>query len=304
MNLLNLKYFVDIVTCGSISGAARANLVSQQSVSDHLKKLEQHYGTPLLFRTQPLTLTSAGEILFRRAQDILKQIDQTQTEIRDLTSSTQNFLGLGLTFNDSPPFFGELLRLMHQKCPLAEVRVFDNCIGAAQIPDEAELILSSFPPSQDWKEILLFEDRVAAVVRSDLLDKVFGSSRAAVEQKILETGDLQVLSELPFMRFTPGPAPGVPSSSVSDPEEMNFPNIVMHTGNGMLQNTLVRNGQCATVLVMDYAKRAFHDQSDVLYFPLSGDHNRCNCSIFYRSDKPLSQYASLFISLAHEFFRS
>ena len=302
MNLLDLKYFVDIVACGSICAAARANYVSQQSMSGHLKKLEQYYETPLFFRTQPLTLTAAGDILFRRAQAVLDQLDQTQAEIRALSSSGQNFLGVGLIFNDSPPFLGELLCLMQQKYPLSEVRVFDNCIGAGRIPDEAELILSSFPPSQDWKEILLFEDRVAAVVRSDLLDKVFGNSRAAVEQKMLETGDLQVFSDLPFMHFTPGSAPDVPFSGISDPEDMNFSNIVVHTGNGALQNTLVQNGQCATALVMDYAKRTFHDRSDILYFPLSGDHNRCNCSIFYRPDKPLSQCASAFISLALEFF--
>lgn len=71
MNFLNLAYFHAIARAGSISGAAKEMYISQQSMSAQLKKLEEHFGTPLFYRTTPLTLTPAGARLLHGAEEIL-----------------------------------------------------------------------------------------------------------------------------------------------------------------------------------------------------------------------------------------
>ena len=64
MNFLNIKYFIAIAEEESISAAARKLFVSQQSLSEHLKKLENQIGVPLFNRETPLSLTVAGETYF------------------------------------------------------------------------------------------------------------------------------------------------------------------------------------------------------------------------------------------------
>ena len=298
MNLLNLKYFVDIANHGSVSAAARANIVAQQSMSDHLKKLEQHYGTPLFFRTKPLTLTPAGEILFRAAQDTLNRLEQAAQDIRALQPEQDAALGLGLIYSDIPPFLGDLLAQLHQqKRSEFTICVYSDCIRSTPLPEDVELILSTFPPAPDWEGISLFQDRVAAVVRADLMDKIYGSRRPAVEQALRETGDLTLLAELPFLHFTPdGPTPDVSSA-----ESLHLPNIVLRTGNGELQNSACRNGQCAVTLMVDYARRTFSNRDDVLIFPLYGPRDGVDFCIYHRSGKALSPQASFFIRVAKEF---
>ena len=300
MNLLNLKYFVDIANHGSVSAAARANIIAQQSMSDHLKKLEQHYGTPLFFRTKPLTLTPAGEILFQAAQEVLTRLERAGQEIRALCPEQESVLGLGLIYSDMPPFLGELLAQLHrQKRSDFTVRVHTDCIRTTPFPDDVELILSPFPPAPDWEGISLFEDRVAAVVRADLMDRVYGSRRPAVEQTLQETGDLTLLSELPFLQFTPdGPTP-----DVSSPERLHLPNIVLRTGSGELQNSACRSGQCAITVMADYARRAFSDRDDMLIFPLFGPRDSVEFRVYYRAGKPLSPQASAFLRVAREYLR-
>lgn len=302
MNLLNLKYFVDIVTHGSVSAAARVNIVAQQSVSDHLKKLEQFYGTPLFFRTKPLTLTPAGEILFACAQDVLTRLEQAQREIGSLTSGRRAFLGLGLVYNDVPPFLDELLAQMQKTHAEYDVRIYDNCLSGGKVSEEAELVLSSFPPGQNWTGITLLSDRSAVVVRADLMDTVYGASRAAVENAMRENGDLDLLSELPFLHFTPDTPSDLPAGCPTPAGTGELPNVVLRTGNGMLQNSVCRNGQCAAVLPMDYARRAFCDREDMLYFPLAGEQYHHGCNLYYQNDTPLSPPSLAFIELAREHF--
>lgn len=302
MNLLNLKYFVDIASCGSVSAAARANIVAQQSMSDHLKKLEQYYGTSLFHRTKPLTLTPAGEILLRCAKSVLGTAERAKQDIDALAAAQKSFLGIGLIYNDTPPFLHPLLDRMQQQ-GRGETRVYDACVRGGTVHDDVELVLAPFPPAPDWEGVQLLQDRFGVVVRADLMDAVYGDRRAAVEQAMRETGDLRLLSELPFMQFTPDLTPDGPPALSDTPDQLELPNVVLRTGNGNLQNSVCRSGQCAIVVVMDYARRAFADRDDLLVFPLSGEQNRCGCSIYFRAGKPLSPQADLFLRLAQEHFR-
>ena len=71
MNFLALKYFLTIEQEGSFSAAARRLFVSQQSLSESMKKLEQEVGAELFVRKRPLLLTEAGRRFSRGAQEIL-----------------------------------------------------------------------------------------------------------------------------------------------------------------------------------------------------------------------------------------
>ena len=54
MHLETLKTFCDLVESGSLSRAARLNLVTQSAVSQQLKALEERYGRRLIERSPRL----------------------------------------------------------------------------------------------------------------------------------------------------------------------------------------------------------------------------------------------------------
>lgn len=75
MNYLKLKYFIDMADCGSISAAARKNIIAQQSMSACLRSLEAHYGVKLFRRSTPLQLTPEGQRLYTMAHKVLALMD-------------------------------------------------------------------------------------------------------------------------------------------------------------------------------------------------------------------------------------
>ena len=62
MNLKQAQYVKTIAECGSITAAAKKLFVSQPSLSQMLRQLEQETELPIFDRsTTPLRLTYAGE---------------------------------------------------------------------------------------------------------------------------------------------------------------------------------------------------------------------------------------------------
>ncbi len=68
-----LRTFLAVIDCGSFSAAARALGISQPSVSDHIKRLEQFAGQQLFRRsTHAVALTVHGESMVQFARSIIE----------------------------------------------------------------------------------------------------------------------------------------------------------------------------------------------------------------------------------------
>jgi len=75
MNVLHMKYTVEIARTGSINKASEALLVAQPNLSRAVKELEGSLGIIIFDRSSKgMTLTADGENFVRYAQKILNQI--------------------------------------------------------------------------------------------------------------------------------------------------------------------------------------------------------------------------------------
>ena len=84
MDLWRLKIFCKVVEKGSFSKAAEDVLLSQPTVSSHMKDLEEYFGCRLIDRIgRRLVLTGAGELLYSRASKLLAMHDQMVAEMAD-----------------------------------------------------------------------------------------------------------------------------------------------------------------------------------------------------------------------------
>jgi DNA-binding transcriptional LysR family regulator len=87
MDSRRLRYFVQIVDSGSITRAAASSGVAQPALSQQLAILENELKVKLLDRSvSGVTPTSAGRILYARAQAILRQFDDLREAVhREVT---------------------------------------------------------------------------------------------------------------------------------------------------------------------------------------------------------------------------
>ena len=80
MNLLHLRYAVEVAKTGSITQAADNLYMGQPNLSRAVRELEESIGFPIFLRSpKGMTPTSKGEEFLRQARSILSQIDELET---------------------------------------------------------------------------------------------------------------------------------------------------------------------------------------------------------------------------------
>ncbi|MFW6677421.1 LysR family transcriptional regulator [Lacrimispora sp. AGF001] len=76
MTLQQLRYIITIVNCGSISEAAKQLFITQPSLSNAVKELEQEYGITIFNRNpKGISLSSDGSEFLSYARQVLEQAD-------------------------------------------------------------------------------------------------------------------------------------------------------------------------------------------------------------------------------------
>ena len=97
MNLRRLKYFVKIVDIGSLTQAADVLHIAQPALSQQIATLEGEFRQQLLIRTKRgVTPTEAGQVLYRHAQIILRQLEQAQSDVNNSGRSLSGKVSVGL----------------------------------------------------------------------------------------------------------------------------------------------------------------------------------------------------------------
>lgn len=201
MNFLNIKYFMAIAEEQSISAAARKLFVSQQSLSEHLKKLEGEIGVPLFNRESPLSLTVAGECFFEGSKELLSAYDRMLANIDNVTTKRRSRITIGISTYDVPPFLSDLLMRFTEKYPQYDVSVVKrlhsdishNMLGV-------DLYISYLPLDEDLEHVVLIDhDPYHVIFHKALAEKIYGVQWPSLEKKLQETRNLSLLQEMPFL---------------------------------------------------------------------------------------------------------
>lgn len=92
MNLLHMKYAVQIAETHSINKAAEILYVGQSALSRAIKELESSLGVTLFERSSKgMILTPNGEVFVRYAKSVLHQIDEIENLFSDGAVNRQRF---------------------------------------------------------------------------------------------------------------------------------------------------------------------------------------------------------------------
>ena len=81
MEIRELKYFLAVAREQNLSRAAEAVFTTQPNLTRQMQKLEKEIGQPLFVRGRKITLTEAGRLLYRRAEEIIELTDRTHSEL-------------------------------------------------------------------------------------------------------------------------------------------------------------------------------------------------------------------------------
>lgn len=115
MELRQLRYFVKVAETLNFSEAAKALFVTQSTLSQQIKQLEDSLDTQLLLRSShSVTLTESGAELLPHARQTLLDADLCEQRIRDLDRGLGGTLNIGVTYSFSPILTESLFTFMKE----------------------------------------------------------------------------------------------------------------------------------------------------------------------------------------------
>ena len=98
MDTKQLTYFIVIAESKTITEAANKLHLAQPALSQSLKTLEGQLETQLVNRSRhQLTLTPAGEVLYKEGKRILQQIEETKSKILSANKEQTKIINVGLS---------------------------------------------------------------------------------------------------------------------------------------------------------------------------------------------------------------
>jgi len=166
-----LKVFYTAATQLNFTKAAAELFISQPAVSKNIQELEQQIGQTLFERNgSRLTLTAAGEVLFKHAHSIIDQYNSASYELSRLKGETSGILKLGASTTISHYIIPLILANFHKHYEGVHIQVAHG--NTQQVEDwlvhkSIDLgIIEGLVHNTNLKYTPLFKDEIVLVTRT------------------------------------------------------------------------------------------------------------------------------------------
>ena len=202
MNFLNLYYFNITAEELSFTKTAKRLFITQQSLSNHISRLENEFGVTLFNRTQPMTLTEAGQSLSQGIRPLLYHKQQIEKNMQDLRDFRKGELTIGISTSRSAVMMPKILPEFHATFPQIQLRLLEGTtkqINQALYEGRADLNISfAINDPERIHEDLLHTEHLVCVVPN-----TFFSSHFPKEKHPPISGTLQDFSTVFFLPVYP-----------------------------------------------------------------------------------------------------
>lgn len=260
MELRQLRYFVKVAETLNFSEAAKSLFVTQSTLSQQIKQLENELGEHLLIRSShSVALTEAGSVILENAKQALYEANLCAEKINDLNRLATGRLNIGVTYSFSP-ILTETILTFCKKYPKIKLEIFYKPVDEllSMLHERQVDFVLAFKPSEEIQGIeshILFQNKLSAVVgcHHPLANKEY------VSLQDLEKYDLAL------------PAKGLQARNILDeiirPENKLNVKIELNEVNILLK--LLRQSMLVSVL----AEATTHNEREVKAIPLLFKNN-------------------------------
>lgn len=313
MNFLNFEYFLAIRQAGTIRQAAEVLYISPQALSENLGKLEKELGTALFHRTTPLTLTSAGELFARCAQDCLESRRQLELGLNDVRRREERLISLGIPTGMAPPLllaFEAYFRRVHPEYQLSLIELPTRTGALAELPGHIDGAMGAFSDGERLHHIpIVASERFVVAAHRDLLRRTLGEAAEELERAARD-GELVELSrfrDCPFILKRAGSVIRTNEDRIF--REAGFePSGTVETGDLELSVRYVLLGEAAIYLPEPMARANFFPpdlpgyESPVLLCPVRVEGERWELTIAHPVHSPISRGMEQLVEAARQYY--
>lgn len=306
MRLDSLYYFTEVAKDLHITRTAERLFMSQQTLSNHIARLEQYYGTKLLERKPKLSLTYAGELVLEFAKRATRQNSNLKSRIAEIQQEQQGpvrFAAASLRVDMCLP---GIMGQFGEEYPHVEVRVINAATDSAVrlvLEDEADVALTLSVDNPEIVSRRIISDQVFLCVSDRLLKNCYGDAADEIRTRSEQGAVLSDFAKLPFCLLDNKLGKlirGCFSSVGLDPiVHMVTPSVQTGALVGFRGTAAFFSTRASLVSMQSTIP------NDLDIFPLfhEGRPFTHDLYLIHRLDKYLPQYMMRFIELIEDFFR-
>ena len=307
MDQISLHYFSEMCRDLNITKTAARLYMSQQTLSNHLQRMEEELGVTLFQRKGGLKLTPAGEQFLNYARSATREYENLKGLIADIEHQDRGSIRFGASTLRISSCLPAILPAFAQKYPHVELRITDS-ISRYMVPrivqgdlDMAIVILQEEHPS--LKATVLMDDWLYLCVPEPLLRAYYPDTADELKKRAFLAAHLADFAELPFCLF---------SNQLGDKIRGLFddahvlPKTFLSSTYTQIGVDLCMQGLAACVATQMNLKMLQKIPDNINIFPLyHGDAPQAQTmKLIRRRDRYLPSYALYFIDLLTEYFQA
>ena len=170
MDVASLKAFITVAEHGSFSTASEHLFLTQPAISKRIAALETELDTPLFDRIgRQISLTQAGQALLPRAQQILREIEDSKRVIRNLSGDVSGLLSIGTSHHIGLHRLPPVLRAFTKAYPDVELDIHfmdseEACRAVEHGDLELAIVTLPLQPSPVLQTKLVWPDPLCVIV--------------------------------------------------------------------------------------------------------------------------------------------
>ncbi|MDC7954649.1 LysR family transcriptional regulator [Fusobacterium simiae] len=203
MNLISLYYFTELAKELHVTNTSQRLYISQQNLTQHIQRLEQHYGVLLFVRKPKLALTYAGEQLLITANKILAEEADLINRLSSISKTGAGRLRLGIPSYRANICLPYILPEFYEKWPNIKIQIVDETSDKTEqmlFDNELDLFIGiKYKDDPRLNTFTLLNDHIYVAVSDELLKKYYEEDFNRLKEKVSTGIDIKEVAKLPFL---------------------------------------------------------------------------------------------------------
>ncbi len=206
MNTESMYYFVELAKDFHITNTANRLFISQQTLSNHITRLEKELGAQLLYRSPNQGLTLAGEKFLDFCQTTLLEHRNMIDQMVDIQKETCGVIRFGASHFRMSNSIHHILNLFYSIYPHVSFDLIENT--SAKLEEMVTMdtldfcIVLATDPHPNMTAHTLLMDQTYVCVSDLLLQQYYNPEERITLKKKMQNGvEIRDIARLPFCMF-------------------------------------------------------------------------------------------------------
>ncbi|MDC7955821.1 LysR family transcriptional regulator [Fusobacterium simiae] len=261
------KLFLVLAEELNFSRAAKKSFISQQALSEHIKRLEQYYGLALFIRFPSVKLTEAGKNVQKTLQAIQSLEQNLKMELGKFQNGTFGTIRFGINYTRAKLLIPTLFEHYHIKYPNIKIElVLEETVNMQEMMKQGKI--DSFLGingiyDEPLKATLLSYENIYLIASKKYLIEKLGWELKNIEDHFTEV-ELQNFNGLPFAMNHSKSTTYQLLNQYMEKNKINLKNLMVVSDYQILEN-VCRTGYLASFCTQVYLP--IISQNNALYPP-------------------------------------